>query len=211
MALGSKTTQNFVPIKEVRGGIIILKDGGMRTILMASSTNLALKSEEEQKAIISQFQAFLNSLDFSTQIVIQSKKLDIKPYLILLENRMKEQEEPLLKIQTREYIEFIRSFTEEVNIMTKNFYVVVPYTLAPFNKGGGLREKFLGSSQKNNLGEKISSFEESRSQLEQRMEVIQQGLSRVGIQTIRLGAEEVVELFYKIFNPGDTTQSIKIE
>src|SRR3989304_9151777 len=130
MAIKATPAQQFVPIKEVRGGIIILKDGGIRAILLASSINLSLKSYDEQRAVISQFQSFLNSLDFSVQICIQSRRLDIRPYLTLLENRLREIEEPLLKVQPPEYISFIRNFTESVNIMTKSFFVVVPYTSA---------------------------------------------------------------------------------
>src|ERR1035437_3716475 len=128
MALNAKATQEFVPIKEARDGIIVLKDGSLRALVLASSVNLSLKSADEQRATILQFQNFLNTLDFSTQISIQSRKLDIRPYLLLLENRMKVQNEPLLKLQTKEYIEFIKNFTESVSIMTKNFFVVVPYT-----------------------------------------------------------------------------------
>ena len=119
MAISAKPTQDFVPIKEIRDGIVILKDGGLRAILIASSINLSLKSYDEQKAVLSQFQGFLNSLDFSIQTVIQSRRYDIRPYLAILDNRLKEITEPLLKIQTREYSEFIRTFTEQVNIMTK--------------------------------------------------------------------------------------------
>lgn len=109
MAIQSKAAQDFVPIKEVRDGVVILKDGSLRALVMTSSLNLALKSEDEQTATILQFQGFLNSLDFSIQIFIQSRKLDIKPYITMLENRMKEQLEDLLKIQTREYIDFIKN------------------------------------------------------------------------------------------------------
>ena len=128
MAINAKSSQEFVPIKEVRNGIIVLKDGGLRAVLLASSLNLSLKSSDEQIAIIREFQNFLNSLDFTVQICIQSRRLDIRPYLLTLENRMKDQVEPLLKIQTKEYIDFIRTFTDEVNIMTKNFFIVVPYS-----------------------------------------------------------------------------------
>src|SRR3989344_2182761 len=127
MAPTPKATQEFVPIKEVRDGIIILRDGAFRAILMTSSLNFALKSEDNQNAIISQFQNFLNSLDFSVQLFIQSRKLDIRPYAALLEERQKEQESDLMRIQVAEYIEFIKSFTESTNIMTKTFFVVVPY------------------------------------------------------------------------------------
>ncbi len=213
MALNATPAQEFVPIKEVRDGIVILKDGGMRAILLASSINLSLKSFEEQKAVILQFQSFLNSLDFSVEICIQSRRLDIRPYLTLLENRLREIEEPLLKVQTREYIDFIRNFNESVNIMTKNFFVVVPYSAAPLSGGGvlgslsGLFGKKKTAEEKK--GEETLSFEEKRTQLEQRVGIIEQGLSRMGIRVVKLGTEEVVELFYKIFNPGETSGSVK--
>lgn len=213
MPLAARASQNFVPIKEIRDGIIILKGGGLRAILMASSINLALKSEDEQTAVILQFQSFLNSLDFSIQIVIQSRRLDIKPYIILLENRMKEQVEPLLKIQTREYIQFIESFTETVNVMTKTFFIVVPYSPAPLGGGAGAAAglKGLFSFGKKATSEKEKAdFAEKRNQIDQRINIIQSGLSRVGVRTASLGTEEVVELFYRTFNPGEIGGSIKM-
>src|SRR3954466_4095675 len=111
----SSTTQEFVPIQEVRDGIALLRDGGMRGFLLASSLNFSLKSDDERNAILLQFQDFLNSLDFAVQISIQSRRLDIRPYIALLEDRFKEQINDLMKIQTREYIEFIKKFTETTN------------------------------------------------------------------------------------------------
>ena len=102
--INAKAPQEFVPIKEVRDEAIVLKDGGLRAIILANSVNLSLKSDDEQKATILQFQSFLNTLDFAIQISVQSRRLDIRPYLLLLEDRMKLQSEPLLKLQTREYI-----------------------------------------------------------------------------------------------------------
>lgn len=213
MALEAKATQDFVPIKEVRDGIVILKDGGVRSILMASSVNLSLKSYDEQKATIIQFQSFLNSLDFPTQIVIQSRKLDIRPYLTMLEAKEKEQLEPLLKIQTREYIEFIRQFTEAVAIMTKNFFIVVPYSGATIDPQQGFKSllNFGKSTPANAKKEAQADFEEQRTQLEQRMGVIIQGLSRIGVRTVQLGTEEIIEIFYKAFNPGDISGSMHTE
>ena len=144
MAVSSKATQEFVPIKEVRDGVVILKDESMRAVVLASSLNFALKSDDERVAIISQFQDFLNSLDFSVQIYIQSRRLDIRPYIGLLEERYKEQINDLMKIQTREYIEFIKKFTETTNIMTKSFFIVVPYDPAIINVSGGLSAKLFG-------------------------------------------------------------------
>ena len=210
MSNNAKATQEFVPIKEVREGVIVLKDGSLRAILLTSSTNFALKSEDEQKSIIFQFQNFLNSLDFSIQIFIESRKLDIRPYIALLEERYKEQSGELLKIQTREYINFIKNFTESTNIMTKSFFVVIPYTPAILSNVKNPLQGIMG--QKNEAAEvqENLAFEEHRTQLEQRIGVVEQGLSSTGIRVARLGSEEVIELFYKIFNPGELDKPIKL-
>ncbi|MCR4334394.1 MAG: hypothetical protein NUV47_01520 [Patescibacteria group bacterium] len=208
----SKTTQDFVPIKEVRDGIVVLKDGSMRSIIMASSLNFALKSADEQNSIIFQFQNFLNSLDFSVQIVVQSKKLDIRPYIALLEDRYKEQVGELMKIQTREYIEFIKAFTESSNIMTKSFFIVIPYSPSVLQGKKSVIGNVFGkkTDSKDMAKEKVEDFEENRSQLEQRMSVVEQGLVRCGVRVVQLGTEEIVELFYKIFNPGDLEKPIQV-
>lgn len=213
MAIYAKATQDFVPIKEVREGILLLKDGGLRAIILANSVNLSLKSGEEQKATIMQFQNFLNTIDFPVQINVQSRRLDIRPYLLLLENRMKVQNEPLLKLQTKEYLEFIKNFTESVSIMTKSFFIVVPYTekgSAPSNTTIFSRFFKKRNKEEMKLDAKID-FEEKRSQLEQRVSVIQQGLNRCGIKSAQLGSEEAIEVFYKVFNPGELEGKIELE
>jgi hypothetical protein len=212
MATPSQTTQSFVPIQEIRDGIVILKDGGMRQVVLATSLNFALKSADEQSAILLQFQNFLNSLDFSVQIFIQSKKLDIRPYLALLEDRYKEQTTELMKIQVREYIEFIKTFVESTNIMSKSFFIVVPYDPPIVSSGknplGGIFPKKGESDAEKGAAE--DKFQEYRTQLEQRAAVVEQGLVRCGIRTAELGTEEIVELSYKIFNPGETEKPIQI-
>ncbi len=209
----AKAAQDFVPIKEIRDGVMVLKDGSLRMVLIASSLNVALKSEDEQNALIFQFQSFLNSLDFSLQIFVQSRKLDIRPYITLLEGRMHEQFDDLLKIQTKEYIQFIKNLTETTNIMTKNFFLVVPYT-APLVGSKGSSFSIPGFGNKEGSEEKrkedLEGFEENRTQLGQRASVVVQGLSRIGIRVVELGTEEVIELFYKIFNPGETEKAIKL-
>lgn len=205
--MAKNATQEFVPIEDVRDGIIVLKEGGMRAVLMASSINFSLKSDDERQAILYQFQDFLNSLDFSVQILVQSRRLDIRPYVALLEERYKEQTNDLMKIQIEQYIDFVKTFTESTSIMTKNFFIIIPYENAiistknvlPFGLGGE-----RSSSQKQ------EDFEESRNQLEQRIGVVEQGLTRCGIRVAKLGTEEVVEMFYKVFNPGESEKPIKI-
>jgi len=212
MSASSNATQEFVPIKEVRDGVVILKDGGMRAILLCSSLNFSLKSEDERNAILLQFQDFLNSLDFSVQILVQSRKLDIRPYIALLEGQETKQTNNLLKIQVREYIEFIKKFTEDANIMTKHFFIVVPYNPATLSVGAAgnfVSSLGIGGGRKDKKTSN-SSFEEERSQLEERMSVVEQGLVRSGIRVARLGTEETIELFYKAFNPGETEKPIKM-
>jgi type IV secretory pathway VirB4 component len=210
MAISAKATQDFVPIKEIRDGVVILKDGSMRSILLASSINFALKSADEQQAILMQFQDFINSLDFSIQIFIESRRLDIRPYMAFLEQRYKEQTIDLMKLQTREYIEFIKNFTESVSIMTKSFFIVVPY-MPPVIPSGGFnvlnKKKDTAASR---VLDATAQFEENRSQLDQRISVVEQGLVRCGIRVIKLGSEEMVELYYKLFNPGETEKPIQL-
>jgi len=208
--VNSKATQDFVPIKEIRDGIVILKDGSMRALVMASSLNFALKSGDEQQAIIFQFQNFVNSLNFSIQIFVQSRRLDIRPYIALLENRQKEQTIDLMKIQTKEYIDFIKTFTESTNIMTKTFFIVIPYT-PPTIKVDPMQAVF-GDKKKQGSAteEKLRQFEEDRTQIDQRISVVEQGLVRCGIRVAPLGTEELVEVFYKLFNPGDVEKPITL-
>jgi hypothetical protein len=150
-----------------------------------------------------QFQNFLNSLDFSCQIFVQSRMLDIRPYVATLEVQYKSQLDDLMRIQIREYIEFVKSFTEAANIMTKNFFVIVPYSPSiDVTKKGPLALLPFGK-KKVNAEEANKTFEEQVSQLEQRIAIVQQGLVRTGVRTVQLGTEEAIELLYKMFNPGE--------
>ncbi len=206
----AQATQEFVPIKEVRDGVIILKDGSLRVLLMASSINLALKSQDEQQAIIGQFQNFLNSLEFTVEFSIQSRDLDIRPYIALLQDRYAKELDELMKIQIREYMAFIKDFTERANIMTKNFFIVIPYDPALVNRGGGMLGGLLPGSGKGAGALADEQFEQYRTQLEQRVSVVEQGLVRTGVRVVKLGTEEVIELFYKLFNPGELEKPLQV-
>jgi type IV secretory pathway VirB4 component len=198
------STQDFVPIRDIRDNVVILKNGQLCSILLASSINFALKSLDEQQAILSQFQAFLNTIDFSLQLYIQSRRLNIQPYLDKLQEREPLQDNDLMRIQLREYIEFIRTFTNEVEVMNKNFFIVIPYTPVQIDFTSNI-EAMLG--RKRDVVIETDKFEESRFQLEQRASLVEQGLARIGVRTIPLQNEELVELYYHIFNPGDPNGS----
>lgn len=206
----SRPTQEFVPIKEIRDGLVVLKDGGVRAVLLASSVNMALKSYDERQALYYNYQAFLNSVDFPLQILTQSRRYDILPYLSILADRQKEELEPLMKVQIREYVEFIRGFTDTHNIMQKRFYIVVPYTSSlnsnVSSKSFMPSNPFKKTNDKDKKADEVALFEERRSQLEQRLAVVISGLKRVGVRAVQLGSDELVELFHKSFNPGDTAR-----
>lgn len=204
MPTPGKPSQSFVPIREIRDGIIVLENGELRRILITSTLNFGLKSADEQMALLGQFQSFLNSLDFSIQIVIQSKRLDIRPYINLLKEREKVQLIDAMKIQVHEYIAFIEDFTQRSNIMSKSFFVVVPFSASVQTEKSGM----LGSIGGKSAPQISRSFEEARMQLEQRVAVVQQGLSGCDIRTAPLGTEEVTEIFYKKFNPGELETAV---
>ena len=210
MPKATATTQDFVAIRDIKDGVVILKSGQMCSVLLASSINFALKSGDEQQAILQQFQAFLNTIDFSVQFYVQSRRLNIEPYIELLKSREGAQDNDLMRIQLREYIEFIRTFTSEVDIMSKNFFVVIPYSPSPINVKKGFDSLFTGNFGKKTEAPPEMRFEEQRIQLEQRVSVVEQGLSRLGVRTIPLGTDELVEFFYHIYNPGDLTGSAPI-
>lgn len=205
-------SQNFVPISEIRDGIVMLKNGEMRAILLATPLNLGLKSFDEQQATINGFQNFLNGLEFPIQIVSSSRRLDIRPYLLSLENRLPEIKEELLRVQTREYIEFIRWFNEQYNIMSKFFYIVVPYSggfnsTKQTNMFAGLGDIFRSSSTSTTSIDN-KRFEETRSQVEQRIAVVQQGLTGVGVQTTQLDTPALIEMYHGLFNPGELSVAV---
>jgi hypothetical protein len=200
----AKSSQEFVAVKEIRDGVIILEGGQMRMALMASSLNFALKSGEEQEAIITQYQDFLNSLDFSLQFFIESRHLNIEPYLDSLREAEKKQTNELLKIQGREYIEFVKNFVSLTQIVSKTFYVVIPYSPPAFGGTSGIFAKFFGKKkERNKNGLEENNFEEYKSQLIQRSDAVIQGLARTGVRAVALNTEELIELFYNLYNPGE--------
>lgn len=210
-AKNSRASQEFVPVKEIKDDVVVLDDGSLRAVLMASSINFALKSSEEQQAVLMQFQSFLNTIDFSVQFHIESRNLDIKPYIKDLKVQYDKQENDLLKTQISEYIEFVRTFTEDTNVMQKTFFIVVPYNRAVVNTSGGIMETIrstFGQSGKTKEEKAEESFQQARNQLEQRIQIVRQGLIRTGVRITQLGTEENIELFYRLFNPGNLEQEI---
>ncbi|MFC1721499.1 hypothetical protein ACFL0Z_01145 [Patescibacteria group bacterium] len=198
-----QSTQQYLDIEEIKDGVLVLRDGSLRMVAMAESLNFALKSAEEQEAIIYAYQSFLNSVEFPVQIVVQSRRLDITPYLDMLKERESEQTTELLKIQTAEYIDFISQLIELRQIMSKDFYIVVP--LFPFEKkkNGFLSSFFQPAAV---VMQKESDFHRYRDQLIQRIEHAATGLQGVGIKIKELGTQDLIALMYNTYNPATFQQ-----
>jgi type IV secretory pathway VirB4 component len=203
MPKANPASQEFVSIRDIRDGVVILKNGQLCSVLLASSINFALKSSDEQQALLLAFQNFLNTLDFSLQIYIQSRRMNIEPYLETLQSLEAAQDNDLMRVQLREYIDFIREFTTEQAVMTKSFFVVVPYTPATLTLTGGIGKLFSRGAIASPPVE--NRFEEQRIQLDQRVAIVTQGLAQFGVRTIALSSDELVEFFYHVYNPGDPT------
>jgi len=205
--MAESATQQFLEVQDIREGVLLLKNSSLRGVLMVSSINFALKSEEEQTAIIYAFQSFLNSLDFFCQIVIQSRKINITPYLDGLKDLEERQTVDLLKKQTASYREFIKNLVVGDTVMTKNFYVVVPYALAEDMGAKGLAKQFdalshlSGKTDQQQQTIKDEDFQRCKTQLWQRMEYLAMGLRRCGLEAVPLTTPELIELFWAIHHP----------
>lgn len=192
----------FVDVQEIRDGVVILRNGSLRSILAVSSINFDLKSTEEQQAIIGQYQNFLNSVDFPLQLLITSRRLNIQPYLELVENQEAKQTNELLRAQTSEYRNFIENLTQVTNIMTKRFYITVPYFPVESHKRGMFDMMASLLNPKTVITHKRELFDTYKNQLLQRVEHISAGLSGSGLKIIPLKTEEVIELLYNAYNPN---------
>ena len=206
MSKTDHATQNFVPIRDIKDDIVILKSGQMNKVLLAASINIALKSIDEQEAILRQFQAFLNTIDFSIQFYVQSRRLNIEPYLDQMRAQEDKQDNDLMQIQLREYMQFVKNFTTEVDVMSKSFFVVVPYTPVSVNLQSNLKDMLGRKSERVYFDD--AKFAEHKMQLLQRVGLVEQGLRRIGVRTIPLQNEELVELYYHLYNLGDVAGEV---
>jgi len=198
----SMSTQRFLDIAEIRDDLVVLNDGTVRGVLLVSSINFDLKSEDEQSAIIAGYVSFLNTLDYPLQVLIQSRPLNIDDYLQRLKKVEKEQTNELLRMQTADYREFVSELLTLEKIMSKRFYVVIPYS--PISDKG---RKFI-----NRFGAVFSSakvvrlsrkrFDEFSAQLDKRCGFIQSGLGSLGLRSERLKTQELIEIYYNSYNPN---------
>ena len=202
------STQKYVDVEEVRDGVIILKNGSLRAVLLISSINFDLKATEEQDSIVSQYQNFLNSLDFPIQIMISSRKLNINPYLDYLKKKESQLTNELLCMQLGEYQNFIKNLAEVSNIMSKFFYVIVPFYPVESTKSGLLDKLFGSTTSQLAISRRRELFDTYKNQLWQRLDHISAGLSSTGVKVTPLKTEELIELLFNSYNPSTHNNTI---
>lgn len=203
----SSPAQEFIPVVDIDHGVMVRSDGTLIGVLAVSATNLALKSPDEQQATMTAFQNFLNTLEFSIQIVIHSRMFDVRPYVKTLQDRLEVIPEDLLRLQTAMYIEYIKTIADNQHIMQKNFYVIIPFAgsaIESESKKSGFFGSMFGGQKTTALGEAETPMESKIAQLEQRMNVVSGGLSSLGLGIQQLDTEHLVELLYELYNPGDS-------
>ncbi|MFA6603997.1 MAG: TraC family protein [Patescibacteria group bacterium] len=194
-------TQRYIDIAEIKEDIVIMRDGTLRAVIMVASINFALKSEDEQNAVIAQYVAFLNSLEYPLQIVIQSRRLNIDKYLERLQAAEREQQNDLLRMQISEYRAFIKELIDLGQIMQKQFFVVVPYNpLSDKRKGFFAQlQDAISPALSVRLAEK--RFQERKQQLMLRVEHMQSALNSMGLKSQQLDTQSLIELYYRVYNP----------
>ncbi len=201
-------TERFLPFAEIRNDTVVLKNGGLRAVLEVQPINYDLKSETEQKGIISGYMSFLNTLNFPIQILVRSSNVNIDPYLEKVRDNAKNQKAELLREQTIAYADFVERIVEVADIMQKRFYIVVPLddqpekkpVLAQFFQWMGVDDtitKALNRSRK---------FHGMSARLRDQINIVESGLHNVGLMTRRLNTQQLIELYYQIYNPKTSQQ-----
>jgi hypothetical protein len=194
------STQTHLQFSEIRDGVVVMRDSSLRMIILCSPTNFDLKSPAEKDAIEFAFQGFLNGLHFPIQIVVQSRRIDLDAYLEKLEKIQSDQPNPLLGSLMEDYIYNIRGLLDEVNIMEKRFFVVVPYYVGGVSKENiatKLRTVFKGNAE---VTQTSTEYEARKKELVLRTNQVAQGLAQVGVRSVILNTQEVIELFYNSYN-----------
>jgi hypothetical protein len=194
-------TQQYLDISEIRDDVVVMKDGTMRAVLLAASVNFALKAADEQEAIVQAYMSFLNGLEYPIQIVIQSRKMNIDPYIESLKEQQKKTTNELLKAQIADYRNFIQELVVLGEIMQKRFYVVVP-----FDPKGAKRKKFMqrfseAISPMVGIKLKESQFRERREELMKRVDIVRSQLNSMSVSSTVLDTQSLIELYYTCYNP----------
>ncbi len=200
------STQATLLISELRDNVVIMKDGSFRAVVACKSINFDLMSDVEREAVEYSYQNFLNSLKFTTQILIRSQRVDIGPYIEKLTEIRRNNDNMLLGVLMDDYINFIDVLSQEANIMDKSFFIIIPYyTSSEAEKSLQQTKNFFKSFSKAKMPEVTridrATYDKALSELTNRVDTVTAGLFQIGIQSVRLNTRELAELYYNFNNP----------
>lgn len=207
------STQNLLNIAEIRDGIVIMNDGSFRSVIMVKSINFDLMSPQEQEGVEFGYQQFLNSLSFPIQIFIRSQKVDLGPYIQKLDKIRAEHDNMLLALLMDDYLNYIDELAASTNIMDKHFYVVIPFlptekAIKPLSSSKNILDGVFGlfSNTQTHLIIDENKLEDAKTELRNRVQAALGGLAQCGIQGLPLDTQELIELYYGVYNPDTATR-----
>ena len=200
------STQATLLISELRDNVVIMKDGSFRAVVACKSINFDLMSDMEREGVEYSYQNFLNSLKFTTQILIRSQRVDIGPYLERLIEIRRNNDNMLLGVLMDDYINFIDVLSQEANIMDKSFFIVIPYYSSPEAEKELQQTKNFFKSFSRAKGPEVTridraTYDKALSELNTRVDTVISGLFQIGIHSVRLNTRELAELYYNFNNP----------
>ena len=206
----ANSTQKSLLVSEIRDGIVIMRDSSLRSVVMCQSVNFDLMSPQEREGVEQAYQQFLNSLDFTVQIYIRSQRINLDNYLEKLQNARQNQDNILLGLLMEDYIEYIKYLVEAANIMDKQFYVIVPYYPSGISEGiASGAQKFtelFKTKKKDVVTVNENEFNKHKQELSRRARTVANGLNRIGTQAVPLNTQELIELYYNVYNPVTSKQ-----
>lgn len=205
--MANTTTKDLVEVADIQDSVVLLKNGSLRAVIEVSALNFELRSEGEQVGILQNFQRFLNSVDFPLQMVVNSRQLNMDEYLKLLDQTAETLKNELLKIQAVEYAKFIKELLELSHIMSKKFYIVLPFYIYEQPTKTGIMQSVKSVFNPKGVVKKInqSEIETYRTQLMQRTDLVMDGLLSTGLKARLLEQEELTNMYYALYNPGEKT------
>lgn len=202
----ANSSQNSLLISEIREGMLIMNDGSFRAVVSCESINFDLMSSRERDAVEFSYQNFLNSLYFPIQIFVRSDRVDIRPYLDKLIERRRSQDNMLLGLLMEDYINFIDILSREYNIMSKEFYVVIPYFTtgdlsALAAAGKNIFTTFTKPQEQQRIRIDEATYEKAKSEISNRVAATINGLSSMGVRAVSLDTSQLGSLYYNVYNP----------
>ena len=211
--MAQTSTKQLVEIADIQDNVVLLKNGSLRAVIEVSAINFELRSEPEQMGILQNFQNFLNSIDFPLQMVINSRELNMDEYIKLVDQTVETTQNELMKIQGAEYSKFIKELLELSHIMSKKFYIVLPFYIYETPAKSGILKSFKSILNPAGTVKQInkSEIETYRTQLMQRVDLVVDGLVSLGLKTTLLEQQDLTNLFYELYNPGEKPLSAPAE